>query len=233
MSESVSFGKYKGRPVEEMQADTEYMAWLEGQPWFRERFAKLAIRTADEMSRTPEHNRIQAVFLDFDFVRAFVAVTNDPEIEKERKAGVAFWTEEIASKRKDIESFTRNGRDVTKLNAELGELMSPDNHNLSIWAEFEERGADVMVLIGFKHYGYSSQRTRNGRAVVELPVEVKPVVSDDYPAVLRQMKRNGSRYLLVGRYEGVGATVAQFKEIFSRSGKIVVFLSDVEARKAT
>lgn len=233
MSESVPFGKYKGRPVEEMQADTEYMAWLEGQPWFRERFAKLAVRTPDEMSRTPEHNRIQAVFLDFEFVRAFVAVTNDPAIEKERKAGASFWAEEIANKRKEIESFTWNGRDVTNLNAELGELLSPENHNVSIWAEFEERGADVMVLIGFKHYGFNNRNSRYGRAVVELPVEVKPVVSDDYPAVLRQMKRNGSRYLLVGRYEGVGATVAQFKEIFSRSGKTVVFLSDVEARKGT
>lgn len=71
--ETVPFGKYRGRPVADMLADTEYMAWLEAQPWFRERFSRLlANRDADAASRTPVHNRLQALFLDSSYCGAFV-----------------------------------------------------------------------------------------------------------------------------------------------------------------
>jgi hypothetical protein len=73
----VPFGRYKGRPVEEMLADGAYMAWLEAQPWFRERFGHL--RTAkeqDAMSRTPVHNRLQVLFLDLDYLGAFCKATH-------------------------------------------------------------------------------------------------------------------------------------------------------------
>ena len=51
MSETVPFGKYKGRPVEDLWADTEYLAWLEAQPWFRERYAGL-LRERDREAAT-------------------------------------------------------------------------------------------------------------------------------------------------------------------------------------
>lgn len=75
MNETVPFGKYKGRPVADMLADAEYMAWLEAQPWFRERFAHMTKnRDADAMSRTPVHNRLQAMFLDTTYAHAFARV---------------------------------------------------------------------------------------------------------------------------------------------------------------
>jgi hypothetical protein len=59
-------------------------------------------------------------------------------------------------------------------------------------------------------------------------IELKPTVGDDYPAVLRQMKANGSTVLLLRDYVGTGATREQFIATFATAGKRVVFLHDVE-----
>ena len=54
---------------------------------------------------------------------------------------------------------------------------------------------------------------------------------DDYPAVLRQMKANGSDVLLIGDYVGTGATREQFIKTFATASKRVVFLHDVDETK--
>jgi hypothetical protein len=62
------FGKHKGRTVAEVLAtDPQYAEWMLGQAWFAERFAELhaALLTRGAASDdTPEHNAIQARFLD-------------------------------------------------------------------------------------------------------------------------------------------------------------------------
>jgi hypothetical protein len=52
---------------------------------------------------------------------------------------------------------------------------------------------------------------------------------DDYPAVLRQMKRLGATVLLVGEYRGQGATREQFVKMFATASIKVVFVADIEA----
>lgn len=66
-SEIVPFGKYKGQPAEVLIADTDYCDWLTAQPWFRERFGNiynLVINYGTEPQDSPEHNQMQAKFLD-------------------------------------------------------------------------------------------------------------------------------------------------------------------------
>ena len=90
LDETVPFGKYKGRPVADMLADAEYMAWLEAQPWFRERFARLlANRDADAAGRTPVHNRLQALFLEPEYCGAFVECAGIPDFEEALADGAA------------------------------------------------------------------------------------------------------------------------------------------------
>ena len=60
-------------------------------------------------------------------------------------------------------------------------------------------------------------------------IEIKPVVGDDYPAVLRQMRANGSNVLFAERYTGTGATEAQFVKTFALSDIKIVFRRDVDA----
>lgn len=74
-NEIVPFGKYKGKPVETLRADRDYADWLTAQPWFRERFTglfQIIVNNFGEPSETPEHNRLQARFLDDGFCRALL-----------------------------------------------------------------------------------------------------------------------------------------------------------------
>jgi len=201
MSDTVPFGKYKGRPVEDMLADAEYMAWLEAQPWFRERFKHLMARRDEEaMSRTPTHNRLQALFLEEAYCLAFTMVA-DPDCWKR------------AERRRPEEGDCR--RHVAAL--------------------FEHNGADVRIRCAYLPSAWSeawiSDWRRGGVLGISatLPVEIKPTVGDEYPAVLRQMARNGSKYLFLERYVGEGATEAQFVAMFAASDKKVVFKRDVDA----
>jgi hypothetical protein len=64
----------------------------------------------------------------------------------------------------------------------------------------------------------SSQRFR---------IELKPQLGDDFPGVLRQMKRNESDTLVVGSFEAKGATLAQVRAMF---GNIRIFtLAEIDA----
>lgn len=60
-------------------------------------------------------------------------------------------------------------------------------------------------------------------------VEIKPVVSDDFPAVLRQMKHQRSNVLFLEKYTGTGATKEQFIDFFAAQNIKVIFTSEVEA----
>lgn len=73
-TEIVPFGKYKDRPVEAMLADQNYVEWIAGQPgimvMLQNRYPALFnIITvgAPQISDTPEHNKLQAMFLDREF----------------------------------------------------------------------------------------------------------------------------------------------------------------------
>jgi|SRR6266498_1033918 len=101
----------------------------------------------------------------------------------------------------------------------------------SFWREFEFTGKNVGPIdVALKAYVANDLlnpcRIFDFRLV--LFIELKPVVRDDYPAVLRKMKQNGSEYLLVGQYTGVGATRQQFIDTFAASSKRVIFMDEVE-----
>lgn len=125
-----------------------------------------------------------------------------------------------------------------------GRLEKSDD--LTIWVSppaFESDGADVRFHLrcgfeiqpqqldtGERSYIYSTH--------VDLPkpfiksnfiIEIKPSVGDDYPAVLRQVKRNGANYLLTKSYCGVGASQPQFCDFFQTQGVKVIFESDVDS----
>lgn len=63
----VPFGKYKGEPVEVVLADKGYLDWITAQPWVRDRygdFYQTVINYGGPPADTPEHNEMQAGFLD-------------------------------------------------------------------------------------------------------------------------------------------------------------------------
>jgi len=106
--------------------------------------------------------------------------------------------------------------------------------------KFEERGVDVEFKskieasqTGWFHEikGYEWRLDSSLRGQYEqgptVAIEIKPTVGDDYPAVLRQMRANGSRVLFLEQYTGTGATLEQFIQTFNLSGFAVVFKHEV------
>ncbi len=75
----VPFGKYKGQSIEILQADEKYAEWLAAQQWFRERFTDLfrALTASNNQADTPEHNKMQARFLDEGFRHALIGLLFD------------------------------------------------------------------------------------------------------------------------------------------------------------
>jgi hypothetical protein len=246
---TVPFGKYKGRPVEEMLADASYMAWLEAQPWFRERFAHMT-GNREDLGRTPEHNKLQAIFLDNAYCWAFALVAGRRKMEECLKAPISELSRSLDRAGKERELALKK---LAELDAKKGENRGgwddPDyvQKLLLKWdkviegmtstspvqfasARFEYKRADVFLTAGVNYPSlrYDMISIQEDTSAREFRIEVKPVVADDYPVVLRQMERNETSYLFLERYTGEGVTEDQFIEIFRRSNKIVVFKRNVD-----
>jgi hypothetical protein len=82
----VPFGKYKGQPVAVMAEDQQYCDWLMQQSWFRDNHKNLytiIINNFAEPSETPEHNKLQALFLNDDFLKNFTKLVLNPDLTYE------------------------------------------------------------------------------------------------------------------------------------------------------
>lgn len=246
MSDQVPFGKYRGRPVEDMLADAEYMAWLEAQPWFRARYMHLlSRRDAEAASRTPVHNRMQALFLDPQYALAFSNVAASDRWLKASACGSAIqWaTKRVNDHRKAIGNPTywvsaeQNQCQLDQWEEMLATLRAHVGEK-SASCSFEQNGSDVLVrcfattLTLNADMSEGNPIARPSKDEFRLRVEIKPTVADEYPAVLRQMARNNSEFLFVGEYQGDGVTEEEFVAIFAASGKVVVFKRDVDAALA-
>ena len=209
-TEIIPFGKYKGQPVEVLSQDKQYLDWLMQQDWFNTRYASiktLIINNFREPSETPEHNKIQAMFTDsafcFDFIRSIRPMNSE-------------------SLRYCTIRFLREIEDITVFDL-------PENYRLSVkdimirfkGCQFECEGVDVAIFWEIAAFGYRLYSDF-------ISVEIKPNLSDDYPAVLRQMKTNKSEILLTESFSGVGATLDQVRSIFKTANKKIVLLSEIK-----
>ncbi len=162
--EVVPFGKYKGQPVEVLRADDDYCQWLMGQDWFRAKFTTIyqtIVNYGAEPQDTPEHNEMQASFLDDGHcIRlAKLLYPKPPYMEiDERKNwhGPAKWVPATADNERSAKLY--NDPEVIR-------------------RRFEVQGWDVV-------YGVNWLGDYGGR----IRVELKPTLGDDFPTVLRQVK---------------------------------------------
>jgi hypothetical protein len=211
----VPFGKYKGRDiVEVLDSDPGYLQWLAGQDWFRSKYITLhqtIINRGAEPEETPDHNALQVLFLDDDFCLRFCRAHNGSFDDDARAAGMhpmGLRYLHGGSERDAVEAMLAKPITETKIN---------------FYRNFEVCGVDVELRPCFNSLDHSDRWVYLGFIYA---IEIKPVVGDDYPAVLRQMKRNGSTVLFLERYTGQGATREQFIKTFKISEFAVVFLED-------
>lgn len=210
---TVPFGKYKGLPIQEMLADTEYVEWLKSQPWFRNKFAGLLSNVEQEqIESTPEHNKLQALFLNENYCRAFVQTACPITLAK----------------------FKQELHDdyYHKDNTWVRQHYKPPDDTLYVKSSFEHNNRiDVVLTVSY----YQSRSldvihlSRQLRGILpHLTIEIKPTVGDDYPSVLRQMQRHGSRFLFTNKYIGEGVSRDEFVQLFRTAGIAVVFKANVD-----
>lgn len=225
MSAIVPFGKYKGQPVERMIADRDYCEWLAGQDWFRSRYGQihtLVINYGAEPDETPEHNRMQARFLDDGYCFAVAAAAYD-------KLGAT--EEEIYQ---EIVEKVAQGRDLDNRRAyREAEWSASSKMERQIDEKgFECRGWDVHFLVSYgkQIFRNNSYETYAGVSRLSVGVECKPSVGDDFPKVMRQIMarpRCGVNVLLIDSYSGSGVSFDQMRQMMCASNIRVVLSSDV------
>ncbi len=245
-NEVVPFGKYKGKPIEVMQQDKAYCEWLAAQSWFRSHFSgihTLVVNNFGKPTDTPDHNELQARFTDNDFVRRFVigyrggrdlllqkfeewktgrinrhnkSIAQYAERTSVTERPKYFSDEMWASHIAHVEQT--NNSAIARETAELEKITSIERPLFVLEdVQFELSGVDVCIRCRFDPSFIH---------VWELKIECKPSLGDDYPSVLRQMKRHGSGILFIGDggYSGTGATIEQVRKIF-RTANINILLS--------
>lgn len=216
MSNLVTFGKYKGQPVEALMADTNYVEWLMAQPSFTEGRHKnvydMVTKRGVVDPKTPVHNAMQARFLDKELIYKFAAIRNNffmDDIEPVKHLRPK-WSV-YHSNDDEKEFYYRHMCYPTKYPPCESEIVRCDfedynNYEASTYigvslvnnTKFEKDNWDVIIDCTLAHV---FKRGRDGHAhggpdiwSVKLPnvkiyIELKPSLGDDYPAVMRQINK--------------------------------------------
>lgn len=109
-----------------------------------------------------------------------------------------------------VHEFEADGPDVSYSLSQAGEVRTKRR---------DEYVGREEIVIGKAFVGYGLWRFN---------VEVKPIVGDDYPNILRQMKKARSNQLLIGEFRSTSASWDELIEIFGMTGIRVVHLDEVE-----
>lgn len=245
----VPFGKHKGKPIEALIADQDYVSWLQQQSWFRERYGNIynivVMGRSKEEEETPEHNKIQTMFLDKKFREKFMRQSgySSKERTKLRSDELAFESGrnhdtppiDVIFDGYEMYFYTPQ-ESVSDLLLRIHRTVMMYTHHMSEtskndhWKEFtnEDWSSEKRYhSSSFKEASEHKIKKGEPRNQRRFYIEIKPTIGDDYPSVFRQMKRNHANFLLVGEYTGVGATKEQFIEFFKTGSIEVVFLADV------
>src|SRR4029079_4299447 len=132
-------------------------------------------------------------------------------------------------------SIDESKTEIDRIRKEIDVLDDPGNFPPVIGSDvtFETRGLDVLIK-GWVRLT-TSHGEKEGRALRDVKTEIKPTIGDDYPTVIRQMRRLEADVLVAGMYTGRGVSEPQMREMFRMSGITVVFVQEIEEemRKAT
>jgi|694.fasta_scaffold00020_80 hypothetical protein len=262
----VPFGKYKGQPITTLLNDTKYLDWCKQQEWFK-KFpivynicVNQTIVNQNESSKTPEHNRIQNLFLEEENVKRLLGLKSFDKYNK---------CIQIIQDRMNCDDFHRyfeeyNIDNLTKKNI----FMNIEFEGKFNWDIVIRLDSDEIVNFTFKEQYNNVDRKDlelffvtvfplhkneyyinwyNGRKHAGLRrysifcsttyIEVKPLLGDDYPCVLRKMKQQislteklndvGKYVLLVKDFSSSTTSKEQLIQIFQQSNIKVVYLNDV------
>ena len=166
----VPFGKYKGQPITTLMNDTKYLEWCKQQEWFQEFpvvyniCVNQTITTTNPNSKTPEHNKLQNMFLENKNVEKLLRV-----IYKNFK-----YRKNISYSFASCEFEASFNWDIIIDDLSFTKLQCKCN-----WDEKEEDDICDCKYEDNDDYEYP---------LSNIYIELKPLMGDDYPCVLRKMK---------------------------------------------
>ena len=180
----VPFGKYKGQPITSLMNDTKYLEWCKQQEWFHKNFpivynicVNQTITTNNSNSKTPEHNKLQNMFLKKENVKKLLKFITFPRDEK------FIFSDSIRFTEKDVDIGSGLGK--IKFEGKFNWDLIVKNY---MWRLCEcdrtiaSKSCDCEMFKRFREY------ERDGCCKLpDLYCEIKPSMGDDYPCVLRKM----------------------------------------------
>lgn len=214
-NEIMPIGKYKGMTIEEVYSvDPKYFEWLSTQDWFKEKYDStynliINIFNPEKNECTPEHNKLQFIFLNDDIKiditkRFFNLKPYDLKIYKNDWEKIL--TNFIPAPRIRFEEvcFEECGFDVCfcaipvfkKISFEEIEKFFNYPIKLNEFNFIIEEEKDLNIIkyddkIEFKTYAHTYG--------LNFFIEIKPIISDDFPNILRQIKKNKNIHKLHSR----------------------------------
>ena len=261
----IPFGKYKGQPIDQVAArDPQYLQWLTQQAWFIEKFQHLTVNINNfgvAPEETPAHNAMQVRFLDENYRLAFIRHLFEPKDAiaefcaylRQRQAQ----SQKSRSESPSLSWYKKNypeawqkiivGRWRERQQFRAARAMALNGQLTISWQTRSVRFEDATDVI-FDASLIMATSNEDRRKGWVAKVEIKPSLGDDFPAVLRQVKRQGAKageeayveglyasvvwVLLVGEYAGTGATLEQVRQVFAASSITLILATEVEAKLA-
>jgi uncharacterized protein (DUF3820 family) len=165
----VPFGKYKGHPITTLLNDIKYLEWCKQQEWFTKYpivyniCVNQTITSNNIDSNTPDHNKLQNLFLDNKNVEKLLRL-----IYKKFK-----YTKNVSYSSAKCEFEGSFNWDVIIDSLSFTKIQCKCN-----WDEKEDDICDCKYEDN-DDYEY---------ALSNIYIELKPLLGDDYPCVLRKMK---------------------------------------------
>ena len=173
----VPFGKYKGQPITTLINDTKYLEWCKQQEWFQ-KFPIVynicinqQISQNNPNSKTPEHNKLQNLFLEEENVKTLLKHVNKQSKNVYSEIGIC--------KVEGIYNW-----DLTVEDSNWW-LCSCD------WDIEDKNCCDCETFKKFIEKYKIPKSVGQGGCVSyhNYYCEIKPLLGDDYPCVLRKMKQ--------------------------------------------
>lgn len=244
MNEIIPFGKYKNQPIEVLAGDKQYTEWLCQQSWFISQFNQLhtvIINNFNQPSETPEHNKMVANFLEDKVCENLVkkyfygSKMEKDFIEDKIEAYINYQRDLISKLNRNESKMQYRSEDecgmLTKENkiikkkinncVEVIELLQKGNnsYNCHIKSRQFETNSDVSLVAIIDAIDAANDCIAG--IMLNLDIECKPILSEDFPAVLRQCKNQKSKVLVVEKYICESISFNQLKDFF---GEIKIFM---------
>lgn len=166
----IPFGKYRGQPITMLLNDTKYLEWCKQQEWFQ-KFpivynicVNQTITTSNHNSKTPEHNKLQNLFLENTNVEKILRL-----IHKTFK-----YKNNISYSVANVEFEGQFNWDVIIDDLTFTKLQCNCN-----WDAKDENECCNCKYENDDDYEYG---------LSNVYIEIKPLLGDDYPCVLRKIK---------------------------------------------